>query len=246
MSGESAAYVDIKRFYFIRHSKNIVTGLISIRTPTEIISSYWKISNICSEKREKLSWYYFSNSFDRNEDCALAYPVRGFNRKSKNLKETFEYIESHSLVIPNAWVWIRFSRSQDDNVLQLNYVFPQENYGFPREQKYSNTESPWSVQNIDAFPKKKAFMDKAVSWTKSWKNLVEKGFKNELRKDEVMAHRRIDGSVARQPAMTTGPKSTSPDPSIEGRLRNLQQLLDKKLITPEEFGDRRRKILDKI
>ena len=89
-------------------------------------------------------------------------------------------------------------------------------------------------------------MDKAVSWTKSWKNLVEKGFKNELRKDEVMAHRRIDGSVARQPAMTTGPKSTSPDPSIEGRLRNLQQLLDKKLITPEEFGDRRRKILDKI
>ena len=139
-----------------------------------------------------------------------------------------------------------FVRSQDEELLKVSYALPPENYGFPREQKYSNTESPWSVNNIDAFPKKKAFMQKAIAWAKSWKGLVDKGFANELRKEEVIAHPKIAGSVARKPAMTTGSLPKPSDPSIEGRLRKLQQLLDKKLISPDEFGEMRRKILDKI
>jgi hypothetical protein len=244
--GSGGSHVNLMNFYLIRHSKKNVTGVLSIRTPIEIVSSHWGISTMCSQKRKDRSWYYLEDSFDRNEDCNLIYPIRGFKRNYKPFKGIFDYIESRSLIIPNTWVTVRFVRSQDDNFLRVNYALPQENYGFAREIKYSNTKSPWSINNINAFPKKKDFKERAVAWTKSWKGLVDKGFKNELRKEEVIAHPRIDGTIARKPAMTTGPLSKPSDPSIEGRLRKLQQLLDKKLITPEEFGDRRRKILDKI
>ena len=113
---------------------------------------------------------------------------------------------------------------------------PQEHYGFPREQKYSNTRSPWSIHNIDSFPKKKAFMEKTRAWAKSWKGLIDKGFKNELRKGEVLAHPKIDGSfntISTKRPPTIKPLMTG-GTDAESRLKKLKSLLEKKIITPEE------------
>jgi hypothetical protein len=233
--------VELLNHYFIRHTKDIVTGLMRIRVPSESVDSRWAISSNCSRKKESRSWYIHEDSYTGHEDCSRIYPVRGFSRSFKPRQPTHQYIDNNGLTIPNAWVRVSFTRSNDEEFLRAEYAFPQENYGFPREQKFSNTKSPWNINNIDSYPKKKAFMKKAIVWAKSWKGLVDKGFKNKLTKGEVRVHMRIDGSFNKIPQMIKRPNATTLD--VEGKLKKLKRLLDKKLISPEEYRDQRIKVL---
>jgi hypothetical protein len=91
-------------------------------------------------------------------------------------------------------------------------------------------------------------MKKANAWAKSWKGLVDSGFKNKLRKEVVLAHPRIDGSINRAAKKATRAikRSTSAGSDTETRLKKLQRLLGQKLITPDEYRDQRKKILNKL
>ena len=240
--------VVVRSHFLIRHDKKFVTGITRIRVPIESVEFAWSISSDCSEKRKKRAWYFHEDSYRKHEDCAVIYPTRGFKKSFKPLQKTFQYIENNGLTIPNVWVGGRFTRTDKEDLLRIGLWLPQEHYGFPREQKYSSTRSPWNINNIDSFPKKKAFMEKARAWAKSWKGLIYKGFKNELRREEVLAHPKIDGSFTRPPKKAAraikAPKATGSD--AETRLKKLQRLLDKKLISPEEYRDQRKKILDRL
>ncbi|MBT5050293.1 MAG: hypothetical protein HOM58_17470 [Rhodospirillaceae bacterium] len=104
-------------------------------------------------------------------------------------------------------------------MMQAYYALPPEHYGFARERKYSNTESPWAINNIHDHPQKKAFMDKAVTWVKSWQKLVDRGFDNELRREAVQAHPRFDGMAAPpapappKPMVSANPAASQPKPA---------------------------------
>ena len=91
-------------------------------------------------------------------------------------------------------------------------------------------------------------MKKANAWAKSWKGLVDSGFKNKLRKEVVLAHPRIDGSINKVAKKATRAikRSTSTGSDTETRLKKLQRLLDQRLITPDEYRDQRKKILNKL
>jgi hypothetical protein len=219
-----------------------------IGVPVEMVNSGWAISSACSRKRKSRSWYIHEDSYTRHEDCSLIYPFRGFRRSFKPRQPTHQYIENNGLTIPNAWVRVSFIRSNDEEFLRAEYALPQENYGFPREQKFSNSSSPWNINNIDSYPKKKAFMEKVRVWASSWKGLIDSGFKNKLGKEAVLAHPRIDGSINRKPKKAARPikRSTSTGSDIETRLKKLQRLLGQKLITPDEYRDQRKKILNKL
>ncbi len=51
-------------------------------------------------------------------------------------------------------------------------------------------------------------MEKVRAWAKSWKGLIDKGFKNKLRKDEVLAHSKIDGNFKGISKKATRPLKT--------------------------------------
>ena len=69
-------------------------------------------------------------------------------------------------------------------------------------------------------------MQTAVSWMKSWKKLVDKGFENDLRREDVLSHVRIDRSFVRKsapmPVKTKKlvPRVTSEKPSFEEARKN--------------------------
>jgi hypothetical protein len=240
--------ITLVQSYFIRHDQKLVTGMMRIKVPKEVVDSHWGLSNSCSEKKKRRAWYVHDSSYEMHENCSILYSLRGFRRNSKNMRDLFGYIEEKNLVVPNTWVMSRFSRTDKDEYLRVDYALPQEHYGIPREQKYSNSKSPWSINNISSHPKKKAFMKKANAWAKSWKGLVDSGFKNKLRKEVVLAHPRIDGSINKVAKKATRAikRSTSTGSDTETRLKKLQRLLDQRLITPDEYRDQRKKILNKL
>lgn len=240
--------IELRTHYLIRHTKNLVTGSMRIRVPSELVQSHWGVSKLCSEKRKSKAWYVHEDSYEKHENCSIIRPLRGFKRNSKNLQKFFKYIDKNGLTIPNVWVSAAFIRSDREDFLRVDYALPQEHYGFPRERKFSNTRSPWNINNISSFPKKKAFMEKVRAWAKSWKGLVDKGFKNELSLGEVLAHQKIDGNFNKIPkqAPRTTKHLVTGGTDAESRLKKIKSLLEKRLITPEEYRIQRRKILDQL
>lgn len=193
--------ITIIHFYLVRHDENKVSGIVTIETNKEFVDFGWVLSNICSEKRKEIAWYVYEDSYDLHEDCNIVYPFRRFNRNYKPLEGTFDYIDSNKLEMPSQWIRIWFVRSQDAEKLQVSYALPPENYGFPRQSVHRRSRD-WSFSRFQADPEKAAFMEKVKAWAKSWKGLIDKGFKNELRKEDVTAHPHIAETGSKQQVMT--------------------------------------------
>lgn len=240
--------VELRSHFLVRHDRYMVTGLMRIIVPTESVEYAWTTTRDCSEKRKRIAWYFHEDTYEKHEDCNVLYPSRGPRRSLKGWQKTFKYIRQSGLFMPRAFVGGRFTRSEREDYLRIGLWLTPEHYGFPRQGWYSRSSNPWNINNIDAFPKKKAFMEKARVWAKSWKGLVDKGFKNELLRAEVLAHPKIDGSFNRIPkkAPETIQHLTTTGSGAEAKLKKLKSLLEKKLITPEEYRAQRKKILDQL
>jgi len=191
----SGSNAEIRSHWLIRHNKTLVTGLMRIRVPVDSPTSHWIISRDCSEKMKRRAWYFHEDSYEKHEDCNVLYPTWGLRSTAKGWQKTFGYITRSGLTMPNGFVAGRFTRSDNEEYLRIGIWVPPEHYGFQRERKYLPSNSPWNINNIGAFPKKKAFMEKAKAWADTWRKLVDKGFRNELRKEDVRAHPKIDGSI---------------------------------------------------
>ena len=90
-------------------------------------------------------------------------------------------------------------------------------------------------------------MEGAISWAKSWKKLVKKGFvDNHLSLQEVLNHPKIDGSMAiTAPAKkVSSPKVTAPAGDMVSKLKKLKKLYEAELISEEEYKEKKKAILE--
>jgi hypothetical protein len=120
-----------------------------------------------------------------------------------------------------------------------SYDFVTVRYFFNPEAKnlappvYSDwNSSDWHKDRIQNFPKKLAYFNNTKQWAASWLTEVKAGF---------------NGKLAVTRSHTPRPEPVSSGIlSTENRLKQLDGLLEKKLITPQEYQERRKIILDKI
>ena len=224
-----------------------------ITTPTEIADNAWAATGIC----EKEKWISRSNLLDgygeRGEDaeeCLALGWMRGWKARHIEQKKKLEYFSSLDIDtsdLPVGWMRMVFNFGEQDNMLRYRVYLPPEHYNFERERKYSYSDSPWVPNNIDRHPKKKKFIKGAISWAKSWKKLVKKGFvDNQLSLQEVLNHPKIDGSMAiTAPAKkVSSPKVTAPAGDMVSKLKKLKKLYDAELISEEEYKEKKKAILE--
>ena len=124
--------IPLVKSYFIRHDQRLVTGMMRIAVPKEVVDSHWGPSNNCSEKKKRRAWYVHEDTYEMHENCSILYSLKGFRRNSNNMRDLFGYIEEKNLVVPNTWMMSRFSRTDKDEYLGVDYALPQEHYGIPR------------------------------------------------------------------------------------------------------------------
>lgn len=250
---DSSQGTGIIRYELVRLTADKFSGQIRISTPMEVAHDSWKASGIC----EKTKWRKRSNLLDahgevadNSEECLALGWMRGWKRRHSVQKKKLDYLSSldiNTSDLPVGWMRMVFNFGESDNSLRYRVYLPPEHYNFEREEKYGYLESPWVPNNIDQHPKKKKFMESAISWAKSWKKLVKKGFvDNQLSLQEVLNHPKIDGSMAiTAPAKkVSSPKVTAPAGDMVSKLKKLKKLYDAELISEEEYKEKKKAILE--
>jgi len=250
---DSSQGTGIIKYDLVRLTGDKFSGQISISTPMEVAHDSWKATGIC----EKAKWRKYSNLLDahgevadNSEECLALGWMRGWKRRHSVTKKKLDYLSSLDIDtsdLPVGWMRMVFNFGESDNMLRYRVYLPPEHYNFEREEKYSYSDSPWVPNNIDAYPKKKKLVEGAVSWAKSWKKLVKKGFvDNQLSLQEVLNHPKIDGSMAiAVPAKkVSSPKVTAPAGDMVSKLKKLKKLYDAELISEEEYKEKKKAILE--
>ena len=238
-----------------RITEGRVTGLASIRMGKDTPTNGWEPDGACENKKWRDKAHLIQGhggEYDDEEDCLIVKWRWRFKSHRKNFVPIVRYLSSKKFEwadMPYSWVSLYFFYTGEGDFLNYYMYLPPEQYGFKQEEEYDQYDPiiPWMPNNINQHPKKKKFMESAISWAKSWKKLVKKGFvDNQLSLQEVLNHPKIDGSMAiAAPAKkVSSPKVTAPAGDIENKLKKLKKLYDAELISEEEYKEKKKAILE--
>jgi hypothetical protein len=136
------------------------------------------------------------------------------------------------------------TRVEVGEFLVVRYIFNPESYGCAAAHADSWTASTWHKASINKDPEKLQFANSVIDFGKAMQIHINDAFHG--RQDSFPAPPRIRPCVhaAKQPQ----PSATKPgiSPSASERLRHLQELRDQNLITPAEYEERRRSIVNSL
>ena len=253
MSSGGADLTKILNFVLVRISEGKLTGISFVKTPIDLVDTWWRPSGLCENTKYRNRSNFmdgFGGRDDNEEECLVVNWLRGWKKRHKRVVPIVEYLSEKNIEwseIPNGWINFRYYYTEADNLLRYRMYLPPEHYNFKRERKYGHSASPWMPNNIDQHPIKKKFMESSISWGKSWKSLIKKGFvDNQLSQQEVLNHPKIDGSMAiAVPAKKVSiPKVTAPAGDMAGKLKKLKKLYEAELISEEEYKEKKKAILE--
>jgi len=105
--------------------------------------------------------------------------------KNKAFKESKRYVESKGLAMPVNPVFVKFIRSNYGEFLAVDYIFNPEAHGVPKPENPAKEDSDYHPENIDRYPKKKAFVGSVVTWARNAKKYFDLGFEGKLTENKM-------------------------------------------------------------
>jgi hypothetical protein len=143
----------------------------------------------------------------------------------------------------------RVTRIEIGEFLVARYVFNPEAYGCDSESAGSWTTSAWHKTRIGKDAEKSRFVNGVIEFGKAMQVRLNEAFEGRAQQAALLASAtpallRCDGVPAEAPPPA---RTTTEKPFSAGeRLRTLEDLRERKLISPAEYEERRRKILDSL
>ncbi|MBB42349.1 MAG: hypothetical protein CMM44_01145 [Rhodospirillaceae bacterium] len=242
--------------YLVRIEGKKVTGALYYNTPADLPDFGWVGTGICENSKLRLRSWILEGTGSKGdpalEDCLGFSWLRGFNVRSKNVQKVFNYLSQKGVTretIPNGWFRLMRNYSSDENLIRIRLYLSTEAAGFPREPKFSYSDSPWMPNNIATHPKKKKFVDQAKGWARSWNDLITKGINNQLTLGAVQSHSTITGMYHKTSRATlpTQKGSGSDDKGdVTAKLKKLKAMFEAELITQDEYEAKKSEILSSM
>ena len=224
----SGGYVPIVkgRFLQIDDRKHII-GIVGFESGNGSESG-WVTPSFCSRKDTFFIQTEIQNRSAREKKCWGVYPDgMGFPAAtaSQYVRDFHQYLSTNGIQRPQSMVVVQFYRSSRDKYLIALHNFNPEVDGFPR-----SAMSTWQKDIVIADTKRVQYLNGRKSWGEQWLPTFEAAF---------------NGRPISQPKATpvTAPVPNS-QASMERRLEELKSLFDKKLITEEEYAEKRKDILN--
>lgn len=214
-------------------------GLIRIGFNIEVPNSHRALPRECTRE----------NVFYRFPDAStFINPRRGFDcfnighiamttgkNPSQSAKDTHRWIRENTTGMPGIMIRADFHRSDSSQHLRIRYFRNPEAEGFAPAVDTGWRSSNWHYDRLHRDPKRLAYVTKIKDWAIAWKPRFEAGFLGQGFKA---------APITKSTPANEAPKTTGSDAEV--KLKKLQHLLDKKLITPDEYRDQRKKILDSL
>jgi len=189
------------------------------------------------------------NSSDRNFNPrdSRCWSVNYFITASPNnpndpLKDLFEYLAENKLDMPVIRVVTEHWLNDTGPYLQGYYFFNPEHVGISAGPFERWDSAEWILRRISAFPDKKAFVEKAEAFGKAIQDSLERGVRGRLDLGKPVDIQLAGWPVPQAPAPVAPTSATPSDPS--SRLRALQDLKSRGLISDGDFEQQRKRILD--
>ena len=142
------------------------------------------------------------------------------------VREFYQYVAKNGLKLPGTAIIITIIRTSGAKFLNVDYARNPEIDGFPL-----SAASVWQKDNVVGDVKRLKYLEDAKAWGKQWLPTFEAAF---------------NGRPISQPKATpvAAPISNS-QASMERQLEELKNIFEKKLITDEEYAERKKSILNK-
>lgn len=239
LSGGSAAGVPLAYVYLAQIRGGVVARFIFAGTNLEGVSGGWTRDRAVCDRGDTHSAFSDRNYNSRDTECWVTNHLDmtlGTNAWQIH-KDFFQWSQDKKR--PATALAAEFFLVKNFDFLRIQYGFNPELEGFERTPNSSWRGNPWHKDHAYEDPKRAAYIQHIKAEGERLFPLVRSGFGGRLVPIEPPAPAPSVSSAA--PATSNSAEST---PAVAERLRQLQSLLDQKLITPEEYSTRRQKILD--
>jgi hypothetical protein len=221
-------------FLFQREGQKFLKGVYFI-VPTNHADGY-----LPAKYCERTNMHFIrkiSNDSGGDQDCYYVnhYRVTLSGSKNQFVNKIGEYLINEEIEVPNHLVQSGHRKADSSMMLTVRYYFNPLIDGFDDFPRTTWADSPWHPSAIIGDEKKQKYIHKIIDWTKRWHPVFIDGFKEKL-----TAGGTVNVSGNRPPA------SPKIEGSAEDRLISLRRLLDRDLITRDEYNTRRKEILDSL
>lgn len=179
----------------------------------------------------------------RDEECLYINHITMTlgNNPDKYFRQAYDYMDSHAIRRPTTAVSVNFSLVKGTDFLHASYRFNPELDGFAPSKTMTWRENDWHKDMITSDPKKVAWVEDKKKWAFEWMKQVKAGMDNKL---TVAVPKEPKPSPPAQLSAPGAPAAGQAGAGAADRLKQIKELLDRNLITKDEYETRRKAILD--
>ena len=176
-------------------------------------------------------WFINHNKFIRSSKTTPMARLRN---------AAFDFAHLKNLELPNTGIYTGYRIADGSDYVTIRYYFNPEAKGLSPDNAGSWSGSNWHRDRLVRDSKRVAYIDNQKKWSALWLKKVKTGFNGKLQKPAGLY-------PLKKSVEPTRKKSAKPTNwTTEARLKKLKDLRDKNLITPEEYQNRRRAILEQL
>lgn len=172
----------IEKLFLVNEDNGVMRGAVIIDTNRVPESYGWAYYKQCERKDVHFA-KKLANYDGGEQDCYLVNHLSAYftdqTLKDPRYAQTQDYLIKHGLKNPTHVVSADFRVADRMNFVSARYYFNPEADGLPPAPgDWSATE--WHKDRIQAFPDRKAYVEKIVAWADAWHPKVVAGFRRAL------------------------------------------------------------------
>jgi len=161
-------------------NKNIVETAILVNYSIDLVQYGWLESKLCD--RKNLHFIDTKANYNHEQDCYGLNHYRPTYLGSKNrFRRSFgEYLKKEGISQPQKFLTPFFRFADSSSLIEINYFFNPEAYGFGKQERTTWKSSSWHPSVINLYPSKLAFKESVLDWTKAYYPQIKKAAFNKI------------------------------------------------------------------
>lgn len=190
-------------------------------------------------KRDDMLWKRSTGGkFSRINCAAINHLTNFYIDPTGNFQNHQVVLKAQSIELPQVVIAVHFTRFDNrGRRLRYEFNFNPELMGIEKTQNTNWNQSPWHKNYISKDPRRAEFIDSLTKWATDFQNKMEAAF--EKRKDVFLSVPPMASYLSMielpKDKITNSNSNSNSNSNIESKIRLLKELVDKKLITEQQF-----------
>jgi len=195
-------------------------------------------------KREDFLWKRNIGGKFKNINCASINHWVDFTKNvTGDFQQLLVYQKDIGTEIPPTIVKVTFTRyGENGKWLSYDVAINPESFGVARDETSPWGSNSWHKAFIERDAKKVQFLNNLIKWTEAVQDRMENAYSK--KSDAFVGLKSLESFFAAENSVLSNPSASIPTSSVEERVKKLKGLLEKGLITENQFNEQLKDILN--